>query len=378
MATSRRFVALALLAPLAASGCDDGPAPPLFARLARPTLEPATLRTAPLEPRMIEVCGDVRPAFVVTSGAPLYLELPTLRATAWLDVAAAALPEGNSPPPNVRLRVERRAHFPATAHELLYDGLPSPGRTPAFGWGEARVELSPPRERLEELVMSVELAEPLPAGAALPTLVIAVPRLAERAVAGVRPTSWIEWRCELPSAAALPSAAELEQLLAVAAAQLLPLAAVEAVQRPPFVAPPFVRWESLQYGNRSGSLPAYDAEVPLDRLLRFDGAAAPGPVATALPGLAAWGEAVLAERQRQLGEHRLFLEIARPRHAPLHVQLVTCQPLAPALAALRRLTAHVNANDLADRTWLDVTFVATDGARIAFRRRPAVAPHEHG
>lgn len=396
MATSRPFVALAVLASLAASGCgEDGPVPPLFARLAHATLEPATLPTAPLEPRMVELCGDVRPAFVVTAGAPLYFELPTLRATAWLDVAVAVLPEESTPPPAaeestpppaVRLRVELADRVGAVSggvRELVYDALPSPGRPPAFGWGEARIELPPARDRaaaLNELILTVELAEPLLAGAAPPKLLIALPRLAERAFADVLPKSWIEWRCELPPEQPLPDAAELERLLAAAGAQLSPLAASRAdarAERPAPFAGPREGIETLRF-DRHAPIVAWDPAAPFDRFVRFDGAAAPGPVAAALPQLAGWGEAVLAERQRQLGEHRLFLEIARPRHAPLHVMLVTLQSRETALAALRRLVDHVAANELVDRTWLDVTFVAADGQRIAFRRRPATAPHDHG
>ncbi|MBL8840615.1 MAG: hypothetical protein JNL90_03695 [Planctomycetes bacterium] len=404
MATSRPFVALALLASLAVAGCEDGPAPPLFARLDRPAVEPSILNFGRMEPRFIEVCGDARPAVEVTAGKPLYFELPSLHATAWLDVAVAALPDGNSPPPGVdgnspaprgasllpavRLRVERADRAGAVsggAREVLYDALPSPGRPPAFGWGEARIELRPPRDRaheLHELLLTAELAEPLPAGATPPKLLIAVPRLAERAFADGLPASWIEWRCELPPAELLPSAAELEQLLAAAGAQLLPIptgASAPPSPLPELAALPWsAHYEAQRFGTGASSLPPYDRAVPLDRWVRFDGAAAAGPVATALPELAAWGETVLAERQRQLGEHRLFEEIARPRHVPLHVALVTRQPTAPALAALRRLAGHVAANELALRTWLDVTFVAADGAELRFRRRPAIAPHDHG
>lgn len=409
--TSRPFVALALLASLAVAGCDDGPAPLLFVRLDRPALEPSLLSFGRIEPRFIEVCGDARPAVEVAAGVPLYFELPPLHATAWLDVAVAALPDGNSPAPSVlpdgnspppsvapggggqalpavRLRVEgadRGGAVSGGARERLFDALPSPGRPPAFGWGEARIELRPPRVRkyhASELILTVELAEPLPAGATPPKLLIAVPRLAERAFADALPTSWIEWRCELPPAEPLPSVAALEQLLAAAGAQLLPLPTGGAAPPSPLPelapAPWSAHYEAQRFGPGAASLPPYDREVPLDRWVRFDGAAAAGPVATALPELAKWGETVLAERQRQLGEHRLFEEIARPRHVPLHVALVTRQPTAPALAALRRLAGHVAANELALRTWLDVTFVAADGAELRFRRRPAIAPHDHG
>jgi len=321
-ATRRLLPLLAATLPWSASACSDGrseAAAPFFWKPARAA-------------EWFESCGDARRGVALLAGEAVEFELPAPRAAAWLDVAVAALPTGATPPPAARLIVERVVGGKAT---LLYDGIPRAGLPSAFGWGEERIEL---RDALDA---SSTLRFRVAPQADVERFALALPRVASRATASDRGAATIEWSATLPAGVAPPDGATIERLLA-------PFAKAYGESRTSSSPPDL---ESLAFGW--GEAPP---AAPFDRVIRFD----PLPrsdLAAALPSLAAWGEPLLQERRRLLGEHLLFEALARPRHSPLRVVVATrSSDAAGALAALQRLLDHLRANELADQVAVRVAF----------------------
>lgn len=320
----------------------------------------------------IDVLGDVRRSFPLAAGEELAIPLPELAEPAWLDVAVAALPPTDEtavraqPPPTPRLIVTRTI---AGATTTLFDGLPSPGRPPAFGWGEARIELKTALSVQSELRFRAEAAAPWTRFA------LAVPRVAPRAIAADRAAAVIEWHATLTEA--LPSDEVVASWLHVDGTMVRTAAVAD---EPPLPAGhPAARllapdpWREL---IAFGDVAPFDPLLALrDRHLALDpyGDLASDPVAQALAERG-FAPASIAERRRLLGEHLLFSEIARPRHAPLSIALATLVDAKQAQAALERLVAHLSANELADRVVLQVVLTErrSGGAPRAWWRWPIV------
>ncbi|MBM4016049.1 MAG: hypothetical protein FJ293_13945 [Planctomycetes bacterium] len=316
----------------------------------------------------VEVVGEVRQAFRITAGAELTIGLPRLPASAWLDVAVATLaddapglPRGAAPP-TPRLIVAREV---AGRRTVLFDGFPSPGRPPAFGWAAMRLEL---RDHLDVASLLHFRAEPAATtaaggGADSVRFALAVPRIAPRVTARERGAACIEWRGTLTGP--LPSDATVANWLAAPGARVEPTA-VDAPAPLPADHPAHalliagIERERLAFG------PVELADDLLrstrDRWCRFDpwGAAEGDPAVAAALALG-FAREVVVERGRLLGEHLLFTELARPRRSPLDVRVATRLTPEQAEAALVRLAGFLAANELIDRVVLRVQLVEAGG-----------------
>lgn len=380
-------IAIAVASVLAE--CDAGPefAPPLFLlRSDFPCVIDADGSVDAREAGAIGVCGDHQRAFVLERGESLRLELPALPVAAWIDLAVACLPSSPDPPwptrplPPARLIVTREVRG---AETLLYDGFPSAGLPPAFGYGETRIELKADLGEESFLHLRAE------ADATIERFAVAVQRIAPRATAADRAWALLYLCIEVGDAP--PGDAEVEALLAapgvavqrIRSGEPLPFvsgssAAADSATWPDADAAAFDATELIVFGRTADLDPI---GPNFDRLIMFD------PLPSAVCETSAsfcregWDPAVLDERRRSLGEHLLFEQIARPRHAPSFISVGTRLPAAAALAALRRLAAHIAANDLADRCLLRVAFDAPSGAALGgwwrwptdvARRAPAV------
>jgi hypothetical protein len=316
----------------------------------------------------VEICGDVRPGFVVDAGATLECDCRLPAEPFWLDVECALLPEQGAPagpPPPARLVVSIR--HPA-GESLLHDGFPYQGTPPtAFGFGRARIEI---REGLggdATLVFRV-----LGAGSEPRRAVLAGPRLSPRVTAHARAALRVDLR--IAHQGPVPREPEFAATFP-GLAQLVADGALD---------------EAAAGDRRIGAVPLDDdllaraagsARAP-DRLVLGFGAFAPGaalppgfrlfdalaltdpfrfdplePIGPSLAGTqAAWDEELLRDRARALGEHSLFRELAMPRRGQVHVIVVT-HGSGDADAALVRLVSHLRANELWDSAELAVHLV---------------------
>jgi hypothetical protein len=326
---------------------------------------------APAELAVAEVGGAARPAWIVEDGATLECDAALPREASWLDVEAAALPVAGEtrPPPPVRLTARVRAGaFEATLH----DGIPSAGTPPtAFGFGAARLELVAPQLLAggdATFTFRIECTERSPSR----RVALASPRIAPRATAADRPRLRVELHARAPDEAALAAAGAKERWPAFA--DLLGDGA--RWESPPFAGP---SEEALLVG------PADEVEwfgpvvesTKESGAARFDSAERCDPWRFALDdplvvAHAGWDEALLRDRFRALGEHRLFRELARPRRGGLEVVVATRVEGAELDRALGRLVAHLRANELWDGTELVVAPLAAEGASPSrpWLRRP--------
>jgi hypothetical protein len=327
----------------------------------------------------VDVVGDVRQAFRFEEGVELTIGLIPLPAPAWLDVAVASLVdesaggEDAAVPPTPRLIVVRET---AGQRTTLFDGFPSPGRPPAFGWAATRLEL---RESLDHASLLHFRAE-LPSAGVAARFALAVPRVAPRVTARERGAAFIDWSAEIVGP--LPTAAELGDRLA-AAGTVVEMTAADAAPPLPERHPARallaagIEREQLAFGP----VPlADDLLLPArDRWCRFDPWGDAADDAAMKEGLAnGFAREVLVERGRLLGEHLLFTELARPRLAPISVRVATRVTAEHADAALARLLGFIAANDLIDRVVLRVRRVEVGAPRSgafttsAWWRWPAV------
>jgi hypothetical protein len=364
--SARRKAPAASAAALALAGCgaaaDEGARAAAIERLLdRPSWTIDGRPALPEELVAVEVCGDVRPGFVVESGATLRCEAVLPPDPSWLDVEAAALPiEGEQgPPPRARLAVTLEAGSRA---RLLHDGFPSAGTPPtAFGFGRARIELYESLGALATFTFRVESGEP----ATGRKVALANPRIAPRATAEARPRARIDLfaafpvQSELAAAGAAQPWTALERLVAgggewteECGPARRPIARDGSTE---------VEWFGLDLLARVPDAPvsraAGGSALSGDRLdpRLFDRAARTdpwlfrpdGPFVRAHAG---WDRSLLQDRFRALGERTLFLELARPRTSELRVLVATAAEGRELDAALARLIGHLKANEAWERT----------------------------
>jgi hypothetical protein len=103
---------------------------------------------------------------------------------------------------------------------------------------------------------------------------------------------------------------------------------------------------------------ACDRFARVDPFLPF----ALAPDDPALAALERLAPPLRADRARALGERSCQLELARPRRAPLCVEITSARPTAECDAALQRLLEFLAANELLDRTILLVRALPPAGA----------------
>ncbi|HET6164386.1 MAG TPA: hypothetical protein VFG37_12010 [Planctomycetota bacterium] len=338
---------------------------------------------------MVEVAGEARLALRVAAGEVVHCEVRLPAEPCWLDVEAAALPDGDPAEHAQDGVVVDVVQVAGAQRTTLLHTVADPGTKPsAFGWGHARVEV---RDHLGEAVTFELRVEPAPGAPGAPnaivrpgTFAIALPRLAPRADANDRAWSFVDWLGAGPTA---------EEIDASGAPQNWPghrrlLAASDAVEvvrvapasdtagtRPAGAASPA---EVVASGVE---LQAFGSEDPLDegeaarracdRFARVDPFARDGDD-PALRGLARLDRALRADRARALGERTLQIELTRPRRAALCVEVTSLRDGATCDAALSRLLDYLAVNQQLERTLLLVrTRPAGGGHGLVVARLPA-------
>lgn len=311
---------------------------------------------------MVEVAGEARPAVELADGAVLSCELKLPHEPCWLDVEAARRDDGAVALSGAPLLLDVVLVAGAERTTLVHS-LPSPGTKPtAFGWAHSRVEVT---THLGESVRFEFRLEPPPAAAPPadppPLFVLADPRLSPRVDASDRPWSVIDWLAPGPDAAELgqPDAAKRWPGYARVAAAT-PAADVVSARRHRDdgvagcgLADPI----ELQVFGRER--PDDQGEVARRLCDRFARTEPLGPFTAdrddpALRSLARLDLAVRADRARALGVRTIECELARPRRAPLWLEITSWRSAAECDAALLRLQEFLVANGLLERTLLVV------------------------
>ena len=365
----------------------------LVASCARPGEDASDLHRLgdPSKATMVEVAGEARLALRVAAGEVVRCELRLPAEPCWLDVEAAALPDGDPAGDARDLVVVDVVQVAGAQRTTLLHTVADPGTKPsAFGWGHARVEVL---DHLGEMAVFELRVEPAPGAPGAPnamnrpgTFAIALPRLAPRADANDRAWSFVDWLGAGPTA---------EEIDASGAPQDWPghrrlLAASNAVEVVR-VAPAGGNSGARPAGAASPAdvvasgveLQAFGAEDPLgegegeaarracDRFARVDPFARDGDD-PALRGLARLDRALRADRARALGERTLQIELSRPRRAALGVEVTSLRDGATCDAALSRLLDYLAVNQQLERTLLLVrTRPAGGGRGLVVARLPA-------
>ena len=301
---------------------------------------------------MLEVAGEARPALEVTSADVVTCEVVLPRAPCWLDVAAARRDDAPAALSGAPLLLDVTL-VAGTERTTLLHALPSPGTKPtALGWTHARVEIS---RHLGESVRFEFRLEPPPQESpppAAPRFALADPQLSPRVDANERPWSVVDWLAPGPSAQELAQADAAKRWPGYARI------AAEAADADVIAAPP------SRFARPAGELElqAFGCEQPddggelerraCDRLARTDpiGPFAPDRDDPALRTLAQLAPATRADRARALGERTIQCELARPRRAPLAVEVTSGRAAVECDAALLRLQEFLVANGLMTRT----------------------------
>jgi len=340
----------------------------------------------PARAAMVEVAGEARLALRVAAGEVVRCEVRLPGEPCWLDVAAAALPDGRPAEDARDFVVVDVVQVAGAQRTTLLHTVADPGTKPsAFGWGHARVEVLDHLGEAVTFELRVEAAPGAPGATVRPgTFAIALPRLAPRADATDRAWSFVDWLGAGPTA---------EEIDASGAPQNWPghrrlLAASDAVEVVR-VAPASASTAARPAGAASPAdvaasdveLQAFGAEDPLDegeaarracdRFARVDPFARDGDD-PALRGLARLDAALRADRARALGERTLQIELTRPRRAALCVEVTSLRDGASCDAALSRLLDYLAVNQQLGRTLLLVrTRPAGGGRGLIVARLPA-------
>lgn len=339
----------------------------------------------PAKAAMVEVAGEARLALRVGAGEVVRCEIRLPAEPCWLDVEAAALPDGPSAEDMRAGAVVDVVQVAGAQRTTLLHTVADPGTKPsAFGWGHARVEV---HEHLGETVtfeLRVEPAPGAPGGTVRPTaFALALPRLAPRADANDRAWCFVDWLGAGPTA---------EEVDASGALQAWPglrrfLAANDAVEvvrvdsggvtgtRPAGAASPadvVASGVELQaFGSEDPLYEGESARRACDRFARVDPFAHDGDD-PALRGLARLDLALRADRARALGERTLQIELTRPRRAALGVEVTSLRDGAAGDAALGRLLDYLAVHQRLERTLLLVrTRPAGGGHGLVVARLPA-------
>jgi len=345
----------------------------------------------PARAAMVEVAGEARLALRVAAGEVVRCEVRLPAEPCWLDVEAAALPEG-PPAKNARdFVVVDVVQVAGAQRTTLLHAVADPGTKPsAFGWGHARVEVL---DHLGEAVTFELRVESAP-GAAGATgrpggFAIALPRLAPRSDATDRAWSFVDWLGAGPTSEEIDAsggpqnwpghrrllaASDAVEVVRVAPASSS-IAARPAGTRPAGAASP------AEVAACGFELQAFGSEDPLDerkaarracdRFARVDPFARDGDD-PALRGLARLDAALRADRARALGERTLQIELTRPRRAALCVEVTSLRDGASCDAALSRLLDYLAVNQQLGRTLLLVrTRPAGGGRGLVVARLPA-------
>jgi hypothetical protein len=324
---------------------------------------------------MAEVAGEARPAIVLATGTVASVEAPLPDEPCWLDVAAARLDDAPGALSDAPLVLDV-AMVAGAQRTVLLHALPGVGTRPtALGWAHARIEIhdhlgqSVRFEFRLEAPPEATLERPAPVA----SFALADPLLAPRVDAGAQGWNLVDWLAPGPSAdeLAAPDAAKKwpghARLLAANAREEVATATPPRSPRRAAATWAGARAPELELQLFGCELPADSDEVARrggDRFARADPfwsftRDADDP---ALHALAQMPAVVRADRARVLGERTFCLELARPRRAPLCVEITSTRGAAECDAALARLQDFLAADELLERTLLLVRTVPADGA----------------
>jgi hypothetical protein len=306
---------------------------------------------------MVEVAGEARPAVELASGELLACEVVLPREPCWLDVEAARRDDAPAALSGAPLLLDV-ALIAGSERTTLLHALPSPGTKPtALGWTHSRIEIA--RHLGEGVRLEFRLAPPPQevASPAPPRFALADPRLSPRVDANERPWSVVDWLAPGPDA---------EELAQPDAAKRWPGYARVAVATPDAEVVPARRHrdgtaatgalaaavELELFGCERPGDPGEVARRVCDRFARTEplGPFTPERDDPALHALARLDLAVRADRARALGERTIQCELARPRRAPLLVEITSSRAASACDAALLRLQEFLAANGLLERT----------------------------